>query len=109
MTSRWRLLRTWHCKHGRLVAAYFSGLRCPDLHTRNVIPREYRVNFEKKIAKRRENSRGEVSESFTDLPRMISSARPCGVGETPHLNGGAGSGAQRRNNYHHECNYFGRN
>lgn len=38
---------------------------------------------------------------------MISSARPCGVGETPHLNGEAGPGAQRQNNYHHKYNYFG--
>lgn len=82
-------------------------MRCHDSHKERYFTR-IPVYLERKIAKRRENSRGEVSESFTDLSRMISSARPCGVGETPHLDGEAGPRVQRQN-CRHERNYFGGN
>ena len=98
---------TWHCKHERLVAAYFSGSAMPRLAQGNVVPQEH-AYIQNEDSEMRENSRGEVSESLADLSRMISSARSCaGLGNlSPQSTFGRGSrvgpGAKRQKNYHFE-------
>jgi hypothetical protein len=109
MISRGRLLRTWHCKHGRLVAAYFSGSAMPRLAQETLFHAntcKFRKEDSKREGKQQRRS-FRVTHGFAQDDIVGTALR--GRGNSTSRQGEADPGTQRQKNYHRECNYFGRN